>query len=408
MISVNKLFGQRVKQDYLFQWKAFRLAVDWIVALYIVIPILGIMVVADIATWRQPPEWFAACSSVTIYITLFLFAILINVRTFIQPADQVIMFQSKVWVSHLRNYAYVFAVLKHALYSGLLIVYILPLLIYKDMTPLQIVATWLNLTLFSYGYGLFKRFHYFISSWWRKWAVRIGVTGLLAVSFQFMQNQLLNSPFLFLGCWALLLIAVYLTYRLVVYKSGIYFLREVEYEQMEQYRYVSLLLQQAGIPKPVKRRKKPPIYARSFVLFKKREVRYILAESFIKVTLRDTEWLKMYLGFLALTLVGIWTSPVWVGLLLYFAHVFLTAMWLKTLWTGYMYSTFLRMFKWDMGDILRGCRQMLFTFTLPGSIVVSIIWGVHSSELYPLLAALLICIPVSRLVSSIFTRWYKP
>lgn len=59
MITQAKLFQDRVLSYWSFQWKVFRTAVDWIVAIYFVVPALIAVGYVYSSWWLNPPEWFA-------------------------------------------------------------------------------------------------------------------------------------------------------------------------------------------------------------------------------------------------------------------------------------------------------------------------------------------------------------
>ncbi|MDT2246820.1 hypothetical protein P7H16_07455 [Paenibacillus larvae] len=58
MITVQQLVRRRIISNLLYQYKALRSAVDWTVALYLVIPAIAMAMYEYIRMWLFPPEWF--------------------------------------------------------------------------------------------------------------------------------------------------------------------------------------------------------------------------------------------------------------------------------------------------------------------------------------------------------------
>ncbi|MDT2240191.1 hypothetical protein P7H22_07315 [Paenibacillus larvae] len=65
MITVQQLVRRRIISNLLYQYKALRSAVDWTVALYLVIPAIAMAMYEYIRMWLFPPEWFYVLPSKT-------------------------------------------------------------------------------------------------------------------------------------------------------------------------------------------------------------------------------------------------------------------------------------------------------------------------------------------------------
>ena len=57
MMTVTRLLLLRIVSDWKYQYQVFRTAVDWIVAIYIVIPFSYIFIDFYLSLWREVPGW---------------------------------------------------------------------------------------------------------------------------------------------------------------------------------------------------------------------------------------------------------------------------------------------------------------------------------------------------------------
>ncbi len=97
-MTPRRWFFNRWKADLRFQFRVFSTVVDWTVALYVVIPGLILLVERYAAWWRGEAAWTAEVPSPLLWTAAFLFAWSGPFRLYLEPADQLFMWQRSDWM----------------------------------------------------------------------------------------------------------------------------------------------------------------------------------------------------------------------------------------------------------------------------------------------------------------------
>lgn len=109
MITVSRLFFRRVIADWKYQYQVWKSAVDWIVALYIVIPFSAGFMYYYLTWWRAVPGWLEYIPLNTLSAIIVVFAWSGTISIFVEGADQLFLLQRKVWISRIIKYSLVYA-----------------------------------------------------------------------------------------------------------------------------------------------------------------------------------------------------------------------------------------------------------------------------------------------------------
>lgn len=145
-MTPRRWFFNRWKADLRFQCRVFSTAVDWTVALYLVVPGLILLAERYIAWWRGEAAWVAEVPSLLLWAAAFLFSWSGPFRLYLEPADQLFLLQRSDW---MRTYTITGLWLgwgKRALESFLFLALLAPFLRYKiDFSLPAFVGIWLFL-----------------------------------------------------------------------------------------------------------------------------------------------------------------------------------------------------------------------------------------------------------------------
>lgn len=101
MITPTQLFFRRAGSDWKYQYGVWKTAVDWTVALYIVIPAVLIGLNGYALLWKNQYGWMEGLSFSWLLIALYLFTWSGRIRTFMEEGDQLFLLQRKGWVRRI-------------------------------------------------------------------------------------------------------------------------------------------------------------------------------------------------------------------------------------------------------------------------------------------------------------------
>src|SRR5665648_842969 len=115
MMTVARLLLLRIVSDWKYQYQVFRTAVDWIVAIYIVIPFSYIFIDFYLSVWREVPGWLFSIPLNALIGLIVVFIWSGTVRIFLEDADQLFLLQRKEWISRIIKYSLGYSVASNLL-----------------------------------------------------------------------------------------------------------------------------------------------------------------------------------------------------------------------------------------------------------------------------------------------------
>lgn len=337
-VNSSRLFFQRLRQNWLYQYKVFKAIADWIIMLYIIVPFTIAGLVIYRSWWIELPQWIEMIPFSLLFILFFFFIWGGHFRTFIRGADRIFLMKNRSLYLPLKQITLLFSFARSTLPTIVI--------------GLLIAPFWLKLYQLDFEQLLLFIF-LFLSS---KWFV-MGVKGKLNVHVRGWRNALQSIPvflgigiiwFLFyqalkteqiLGMIGLILFnlvcaVLFIRERFTSVKT---FEQDLAIEEFERNKYIRFIFSiSMDVEKPAKilpTRKKPILYAKSNRLFRKRTPKNAFLELFIKATTRNPEYLLRYLQMIGTTSLAMILIPVvWYRVAIVIFGFFFVRSWIKNIW----------------------------------------------------------------------------
>jgi ABC-2 type transport system permease protein len=296
MLTPERVAFGRIKNNAGFQYRAWKMAVDWVVALYIVVPALIVLGYQYIHWWKEMPVWLEGVPYTVFRVYLFVAAISGTIRYYVDEADQLFLIQRQTWFRRLKATGAAFSLTANAVVLALIAMLLYPLLhngygVSGLETAFLFLATYLVKIYLMLG----KQQLEMLVSGWRSVAVRLVLTPVLGAGFgvmtAYVTKGILPAVIIILCLAAPLLWLVPARIR----ARGTFY-RDAQREREEKMKLAGMLMSAAGYRAPRKskaKKKRPFLFPASRKLFKDRSQENILAESLIKGILRSSSKLKL-------------------------------------------------------------------------------------------------------------------
>jgi ABC-2 type transport system permease protein len=380
MLTPAKLFLKRLTAHGRFQWSVFRLVVDWIIALYFIVPALIIAGFQYHSWWSGAPVWIKHVPYSIVVLVLYRVATMGTVRLFIEEGDQLFLLQHPRWISRLKQLGMVYSFLFHFIVSAAILSLLAPLLIvHYLLTPSELVMLFLYLLAFRNLSAFLKHFLSIRYVGWRFW---LGSLGLQLVMSTVFVSTFLYMKFEFFIVSGEIIVLAYFTYVLMKLRLKLKgtFARDIEHEQTQRLKFIALLLKRNVEKKPKEPRLKPFFFTHSSLIFKQRNSANGLTELYLKSFVRSGIQLKLYLQFIAIGTVflALPILPKTVKVILWLVLSAFFCNWLKAYWFEVMDSPFVQMFSWKDTDIQKAAQKGIFFVMLPGYSILSLTVGISA------------------------------
>lgn len=375
MITVTRLFIGRVISDWKYQYEVWKTVVDWIVALYIVIPFSAFFIYTYLSWWRAVPWWLDYIPLNALAVIIFIFAWSGTIRIFVEDADQLFLLQRNVWISRIINYSLSYSIIYNLVVTSLLLIIIAPFLM-LHYTFSIIGVVWLTAFVFVLKncMGLAKQLIELRFKGWTKRIIRYVVFVISTVYVMQSVVLLISGKSLFyLSILVLLIVSGNLLYKRLNLKGT--FVEDVAREQTCKLRLAKFMLQNTGtyVKRPRFSRKRPLLFRSSNLIFKKRNPVNGLVEVFLKAKVRTEKDVMLYLRMIGLSSLAILLFPPYYGWLLWFilSIMITNVVWL--LWQEAIMDPFVRLFPWLPESKTAAMRKAIFLMALPGQVILGVV-----------------------------------
>lgn len=375
MMTVTRLLLRRIGSDWKYQYQVWKTAVDWIVALYIVIPFFAIFLNFYLSWWRKAPEWLGYIPLNALLGIILVFAWSGTIRIFVQEADQLFLLQRKVWISRIIKYSLGYSVFYNLVVTSLLLIILAPfLMLHYGFSLLGVV----RLTVFVFALkncmGLAKQLVELRFAGWPQRIVRTVIFILTGVYVRVSVIFLLSRSLAFyLSLVTLFSILALLIYRRMNLRGT--FFEDVAREQTAKLRLAKFMLQRAGayVKKPRLARKRPLLFRNSNLIFKKRNPVNGLVEMCLKAVLRNEGDVGFYLKLIGVYLVMILSFPEDYKWLLWIVFSIMLTNVVGISWLEVINSPFVCLFPWVPETKMAAARKTIFLMALPGQVFLGLV-----------------------------------
>lgn len=363
MIDANRLFARRLKSEWRFQYRVWKMAVDWTVALYIVIPALLVAAYQYISWWRAMPGWGEAVPAAVWLGALYATTAFGAIRLFVEEADQLFLIRNEAWMNRLKTLGIGYSLAFRVVLSAAAVALFAPFLVRAhgmEAVRLPLLAALAAVcgthTLLA-GRLLMLRLPRWLG--WLANAAAFLVLGRLFVSAAGAE-----AGWLWLSALtALLAASTALLAGLRLRLKGVFY-RDAAYEWDRRMKFAALLMGQlVAAPKKLSRRTKPLVLRHSPKLFRRRTPDRVLAETIVKSFVRKGSQIKLYVQFTIVCTGGLAVAPSGVKWVLWVGVSFLLAYWIKRHGKEVLASPFVGLFPWSDGDralAIRRATPLLF------------------------------------------------
>ncbi|OIJ20683.1 hypothetical protein BKP45_08550 [Anaerobacillus alkalidiazotrophicus] len=374
MTSVKQLFFLRLKKEWGYQYGVWKTAVDWVVWLYILIPGLGILGYHYYLLWEGTAEWISQFPVQFFWLPLFLLSRIGTVRLFIREGDLLFLRQRSNWYYPLLQLGVSYTLVRNALVLTSFAILLLPIwLIYIGASNTEIIIA----LCFGFLFQLFSQLgRQLLALRYRRWRLTLYNMLFLMVTFLLFQMFFLGNKtiqaILFLGfafaCYWLLRKRLHLTST---------FFEDCLRENHERLKLASIFISASGYKLEKKQRKRPWfLFAKSTILFKERIPSNLLAELFIKFTLRNKSKIYSILQITGIGVVAILITPVWLKWVIFVVCLFSVIQFIKWSWRDMRTQSFFKHFPLqDEENLLPGLRKAIFLLGLPSCMILGLVTG---------------------------------
>ena len=383
MMTVTGLFSRRIVSDWKYQYQVLRTVVDWIVALYIVIPYLAFCLYFYLSWWRAVPGWllFIPLNALLGIILVFIWSG--TVRIFLEDADQLFLLQRKVWISRIIKYSLGYSVGSNLLSTSFLLIILAPFLLLRyGFSPVEII--WLTFFTFEFKTcaGIVKQLVELRFKGWTQTIIRAVLFLMTSVYLRESVFFLLSQSNLFYLSGLIILVALI---RLLYIRMNLQgaFLEDIFREKNVKLRLAKIMLQKMGtyVKKPRFSRKRPLLFRNSNLLFKERNPVNGLVEMCIKSELRNDKDVMTYFKMVGASLLLILVFPPDYGWLLWFAFSIMITNVVWLFWQEFIKNPFVCLFPWLPETKIVAVRKAIFLMALPGQLILGVVVAVKTHSL---------------------------
>ncbi|NQX61251.1 ABC transporter permease [Paenibacillus qinlingensis] len=406
MNSSFQVFTRRVRSDLKFQYRALRMAVDWVIAIYFVIPLLIVAGYHYYAWYMTPPTWLSGISIHTVATLFYIFTWLGTLRYFVEEGDQLFLRQNEGWFRHLMHLGYRYSVVLQGVTSLLVTLLFLPLLVpVYSFSIAQVVCYWLLTYVVKLNIGLIRqllalRFQRFLL-----WLLRIVIFAGGVFAFQWLVVEIRDQ--LVYG-WLVILVLIgtfLLLTRTRLREKGTFF-ADVARERDARMRIVSLMLIRVMERKRKPTRRYPLLFSRSQRLLKGKGAGTGIAELLVKSYYRNGLQWRQSIQFVVVISGALFILPGAIKILVWILAAVLLVFWRKSFCKDELTAPFLSLF--PIKDTMKhqAIQTAIPILVLPAMMVISLVAGISMFTWWGPIVMMGAAVPLAYGTSSVFTSWY--
>lgn len=335
-MNSRKLFLSRLIRNWHYQCKVLRSIADWTVIVYILVPLGVFCGVIYRSWWLEIPAWIHNIPFIVPFFLLYFLTWIGNFHTLVVEADKVFLVKQLHLIGRLKVLGYCYSLFLQAMVMAAGFLCLLPFLLHyylldwSDILVLFVYFTALQSCFMLCKYHIRKIesmlakslcvvFLFLVFNWFSQWIYHIVDIGT-------------TIPVYVLS---LIILTLSIFFSLTALRKIASIDLHIELEQERKTSMVqAIYLAAPEIEKPViMRRKKPRIFKNSKRIFQKRTPINGFIELFIKIVIRNSNYLYGYIMLInSTTGAMIIVPPLWLKILIFAGFSIIMHGWLTTLW----------------------------------------------------------------------------
>jgi ABC-2 type transport system permease protein len=408
LTSSFRLFARRVRSDWYYQYRVLRIAVDWIIAIYFVIPVMLIAGYQYWSWWQSPPVWFSWIPQLAVIIVFYLFAWLGTIRYFVEEGDQLFLRQNKRWFNHLMVLGWRYSLILQGMTALLLVAVFLPLLVKSFLfTAGQLIYLFILTYLFKVNLGLARQLLALHLYGIFLWLSRIVMFSGGFFLFQIPIARLSDMPIYSWIAMVILLVLLVILSIIRLRQKGAFF-ADVAREGESRMRIASMML--IGIVRKKRSsrptRKHPLLFGRSQRLFKGTGAGTGLSDFLTKAFFRSSTQWKLTLQFVIICSGAMFVVPGPIKFIIWIVTACLLAYWRKRFCKEELSAPFLKLFDIQDGAKHQALQTVMPVLVLPALLLISLCLGISLMTWWGPFIMLAAAVPLAYGTSSVATSWY--
>ncbi|MFN7249455.1 MAG: ABC transporter permease [Anaerobacillus sp.] len=366
MNNPYQLFLHRVKKEWNYHYSVWKTAIDWIVWLYVLLPILAVFCHQYYFIWSGQAQWLHSFPTEFSWFIFFFLSTKGTVRLFLQEADLLFLRQNKHWLETVMRFGITYSLFLNALQILILSAVFFPVwYIYEGATFSKII-TFIS---FVYFFRLSLQFtKQMLTVTFQNWKLLLINITLILISFFIFITYLLVSLPIQLIINVLFIIAVLILYKVRLNMKWC-FNEDCLRETQERLKLTSLFIAASGykVEKGKQKRKKPLIlFSNSAYLFSNRTNSNLITETYIKFVLRNKATMILLFQITMISLIAIVLVPFSVKWLLVFICSFSVNHLIKSSWKEVKGHSFFKLLPHDDHDmVIIAVKKAIFLLASP-------------------------------------------
>lgn len=330
-----RIFFNRLKNIWRFKYKNYRTVADWTIIVYLIIPAIVIGIFIYRSWWLNGvPPWAMMLPAQIYFLLGYLLSWSGNFRTFIEDGDRIFLVKHDNIFCRLKKWGFSYTLFLQMVKTVILIVFLLPFFYHQQLLEKTIIISFfmfivgMNFFLMHFKYQLVK-----IENKWLQTFVAVSafiILGILPVK--------LASPWLE-GSWIVFALSIVMgLFGIIAHfqqlKKTYLFEHDLKIELEEKMSGVQMIYQLAPIEKTkVISKKKPWLFRNSKKIFKKRTAEKGFIELYLKVFLRNGEYVRTIIQITSITATAVVIiPPLWIKIVLFSVFLFMSYSWLEGAW----------------------------------------------------------------------------
>ncbi|WP_442603685.1 ABC transporter permease [Paenibacillus sp. KN14-4R] len=379
-MNVKQLFLHRIRYNAKFQLRVISLIIDWIIALYLIVPPLLIGGYQYVQLWKQPPTWFVFIILPIVLLVIKLVGSVGNNRFFIEGADQLFILHRDRWYKGIMRYGLVYSFfIRFVIVTVICGIFAPWFYAQLGYNGLQFASLVVGGTVYIWIEKIVNDFIGFKFKGWMFYLIQIPLTLFGILLFIGGGYLITNFPWIASGASLLMLLLIPLVGRWRLAWQGTFY-EQIDKELEMKTRLLSLIMMQVDDKKKPTKRRRALLFRKSNRLFRKYTPIKGVAECLIKAFIRDGKQVRLYLQCIIPVCGAMFLIPVFAKWILFGVVFIILNIWMRVWTKNALKADFLQLF--SISDRFKSDVMELTSYWLasPGLLLVSgvigaVTWG---------------------------------